>query len=205
MKEIWDEALASIRARVTDENYATYFRPLRFGRLEDDGLVLEVDDPFFGDWVQLHYRDLIDAAVRDAAGRPLGRRFERRWAVRPADRARVAPERWVVTAPPVGSIERLTVQLDAPVDRLLLAERVNLRDPRGQAVSGTVQISPAGDRWSLAPDEPWSAGAYALEVDVTLEDHAGNSVAGPFDRPADVLLRVFDDGVMRRPIGIGGR
>lgn len=68
MKEIWDEALASIRARVTDENFDTYFRPLRYGRVDGGSMVLEVDDPFFADWVRLHYRDLIDEAVSGAAG-----------------------------------------------------------------------------------------------------------------------------------------
>ncbi len=71
VKAIWEEALASIRARVTDENFDTYFRPLRFGRMDGQTLVLEVDDPFFGDWVRLHYRDLIDGAVREAAGQAL--------------------------------------------------------------------------------------------------------------------------------------
>ncbi len=71
MTEIWESALAAIRARVTDENFSTYFRPLRFARSTDDGLVLEVDDPFFGDWVRLHYQDLLDDAVAEAAGRRL--------------------------------------------------------------------------------------------------------------------------------------
>ncbi len=96
MKEIWDEALASIRARVTDENYATYFHPLRFGRVEGEALVLEVDDPFFGDWVQLHYRDLIDGAVREAAGRALSVQVVA--APRPAPPP--APEPAPVVAPP---------------------------------------------------------------------------------------------------------
>lgn len=69
MTEIWETALAAIRARVTEENFSTYFRPLRFARGGGDELVLEVDDPFFGDWVRLHYQDLLDDAVAVAAGR----------------------------------------------------------------------------------------------------------------------------------------
>ena len=30
LKAIWDEALSAIRSRVTGENFATYFAPLRF-------------------------------------------------------------------------------------------------------------------------------------------------------------------------------
>lgn len=69
MTGIWESALAAIRARVTEENFSTYFRPLRFARASGDELVLEVDDPFFGDWVRLHYQDLLDDAVAAAAGR----------------------------------------------------------------------------------------------------------------------------------------
>lgn len=71
MKSIWLEALAAIRARVTEENFATYFAPLRWVSAQGDVLKLVVSDPFFRDWVQLHYQDLIEQAASAAAGRPM--------------------------------------------------------------------------------------------------------------------------------------
>lgn len=72
MKATWDKALAAIRARVTSENFSTYFAPLRFVSLSADTIDLEVTDPFFRDWVQMHYKDLLESAVSEAAGRPIG-------------------------------------------------------------------------------------------------------------------------------------
>lgn len=103
MTGIWESALASIRARVTEENFSTYFRPLRFARASGDELVLEVDDPFFGDWVRLHYQDLLDDAVATAAGRAV--RVE---VVAAPPPVAAAPE--PVSAP--------VVAMSAPVDEL---------------------------------------------------------------------------------------
>lgn len=71
LKEVWHIALAAIRARVSAENFATYFQPLRFVDGDVDRIELAVDDPFFKDWVQRHYQDLLDDAACKAAGRPL--------------------------------------------------------------------------------------------------------------------------------------
>lgn len=90
-QRIWEDALVEIRRRVTAENYSTYFRPLRLvciappapdaSDAEAPIIVLEVDDAFFGDWVQAHYADLIDSAVSQAGGRP--HRVEIRTAMAP--------------------------------------------------------------------------------------------------------------------------
>lgn len=71
LKATWDEALAAIRARVTRENFQTYFAPLRYVDLTADTIELEVGDAFFRDWVQMHYTDLLESAVGSAAGRPV--------------------------------------------------------------------------------------------------------------------------------------
>ena len=71
MKAIWDEALSAIRSRVTGENFATYFAPLRFVSTVGDEVQLEVADPFFRDWVKLHYQDLLNEAVSQTAGQPM--------------------------------------------------------------------------------------------------------------------------------------
>lgn len=59
-EEAWRRARDELRARVTVENFQTYFAPLRFVRGGERELVLRVDDPFLRDWVQLHYQDLLD-------------------------------------------------------------------------------------------------------------------------------------------------
>ncbi len=67
-KAAWTDGIERIRARVTDENFASYFAPLRFARGGPGHLVARVSDPFFADWVTLHYGDLLaDAIGRDVA------------------------------------------------------------------------------------------------------------------------------------------
>jgi chromosomal replication initiator protein len=71
LKATWEKALAAIGARVTKENFDTYFAPLRYVGLGANAIELEVGDPFFRDWVQLHYKDLLEDAVSTAAGHPV--------------------------------------------------------------------------------------------------------------------------------------
>jgi hypothetical protein len=40
-------------------------------------------------------------------------------------------------------------------------------------------------RWNFTPDRPWSAGGHVVRVDPALEDLAGNSVGGAFERQED--------------------
>ena len=71
MNAIWVQALATIRAQVTAENFSTYFRPLRLAESPDGRMILEVDDAFFGDWIRDHYFDLLQRAVKAAADREI--------------------------------------------------------------------------------------------------------------------------------------
>ena len=65
--ECWERAVERIRGQVADENYETYFAPLRFVRGDASTVVLGVVDPFFGDWVVLHYQDLLEEACEGRA------------------------------------------------------------------------------------------------------------------------------------------
>jgi chromosomal replication initiator protein len=71
LKALWDQALASIRSRVTPENFETYFQPLRFLGSGGDDVRLGVADPFFGDWIREHYLALLVDAMAIAVGRPI--------------------------------------------------------------------------------------------------------------------------------------
>ena len=72
LEDTWQNALASIRSQVTQANFSTYFQPLRYLGFSNDTLELEVDDPFFRDWIQEHYHDLLVEAVSSAANSRLG-------------------------------------------------------------------------------------------------------------------------------------
>ncbi|MGD8861390.1 MAG: chromosomal replication initiator protein DnaA [Myxococcales bacterium] len=95
MQEHWESALADLRERLSEENYDTWLRPLRFdGILGGDGelpgepgngsqaagteaagvkggvLRVRIPNRFYADWIRTHYLDLL----LDALGKFSGRR-----------------------------------------------------------------------------------------------------------------------------------
>ena len=67
----WELAREAIRACVTEENFSTYFRPLRFVEAREGRMVLAVEDAFFGDWVRTHYLELIESELKKVCGEPV--------------------------------------------------------------------------------------------------------------------------------------
>ncbi|HEX7078151.1 MAG TPA: chromosomal replication initiator protein DnaA [Candidatus Eisenbacteria bacterium] len=70
--ELWERALQRIRTNLPAQTYETWFRSL--AALENDGgnLVLEVPSQFYVDWIDQHYRALIESSVAAAAGQAVG-------------------------------------------------------------------------------------------------------------------------------------
>ena len=127
------------------------------------------------------YRLLVDAGIRDASGRPLGRDFEWRIRVTAADRESPRAESLRVTAPGSGAAP-LVVELPEPLDEALLHRLIWVEDAFGRAVAGTAAVSDGETRWSFRPERDWPPGRYGLRVDPALEDRAGNRFDRVFDR-----------------------
>jgi chromosomal replication initiator protein len=92
--DLWQGALERIRSHVTGQTYETWFRSL--GPLEFDGatLTLEVPSQFYVDWLDQHYRGVLESSLAAAAGRAVSLAF----AVRPEPAAEPA-ERLQLAAP----------------------------------------------------------------------------------------------------------
>jgi hypothetical protein len=117
----------------------------------------------------------------DAAGRPLGRRFEKRFTVVGPDRT--APSRvGLKLAVPGRGEGPLVVRFSEPLDEALLRRLVWVERTDGRALEGVVAIADGETAWSFRPSRPWEAGAYALRVHPALEDRAGNRFDRLFDR-----------------------
>jgi hypothetical protein len=129
------------------------------------------------------YRLVVDAAMRDAAGRPLGRDFG--WPIHAgvADRESPRAEGLRVHAPEAGDAP-LVVELPEPLDEPLLRRLIWVEDSDGRALAGTAATSGCETRWSFRPEKAWLPGRYGLRVHPALEDRAGNRFDRVFDREA---------------------
>jgi len=127
------------------------------------------------------YRLVVDAAMRDASGRPLGRNFEWRIHATAADRESPRAAGLRVTAPGDGAAP-LVVELPEPLDEALLHRLIWVEDAFGRVVAGTAAVSDGESRWSFRPERDWPPGRYGLRVHQALEDRAGNRFDRVFDR-----------------------
>src|SRR6266513_1038110 len=68
---VWQGALEKIQAHISSQTFETWFRSL--GPLEFDGaaMVLEVPSQFYVDWLDHHYRSLIETSLAAVAGHPV--------------------------------------------------------------------------------------------------------------------------------------
>jgi chromosomal replication initiator protein len=64
-ESLWSEVSARLRQTLNDGPYAQWFTGAT-GALEDDAFVLSVRDDFTREWVEGHYRRLVEVAVSDA-------------------------------------------------------------------------------------------------------------------------------------------
>jgi chromosomal replication initiator protein len=74
--DVWERAIARIQANLTSQTNETWFRALV--PLEFDGrtLLLEVPSPFYVDWLDQHYRALIESSLSTVTGQPAGVSFQ---------------------------------------------------------------------------------------------------------------------------------
>jgi hypothetical protein len=126
-------------------------------------------------------RLVVDAALSDAAGRPLQEGAVAVFAVGTDLRGRVRPERWQLEPPRAGARDALVVRFDRPLDRPLTERCVTVA-----GVTGRGRAALDGRSWSFVPDAPWALGTVVVTVDPILEDIAGNSVARVFDRDLSI-------------------
>jgi hypothetical protein len=126
------------------------------------------------------YRLVVDASMPDAAGRPLARAFEKRFAVVAPDRTPPSREALSLAAPDRG--EPLVVRLPEPLDEALLHRLVWVERADGRALDGVGVVADGETVWSFQPSSPWEPGGYSLRVQPALEDRAGNRFDRLFDR-----------------------
>ena len=64
-RELWEEALSSIRNRVSRQSFEAWFRPLTLGTVEDHRIHILLPNRFFKEWFEEHYLGLLRSALED--------------------------------------------------------------------------------------------------------------------------------------------
>ncbi|HTX52360.1 MAG TPA: chromosomal replication initiator protein DnaA [Candidatus Baltobacteraceae bacterium] len=65
LREVWDEALAVIRSRVSRQSFEAWFRPLTPGAIEQNRVQVLLPNRFFKEWFEEHYLGLLRSALED--------------------------------------------------------------------------------------------------------------------------------------------
>lgn len=121
----------------------------------------------------------------DAAGHPLDRPFQQSFYVGEADRSQPRPSEWEINPPLVQSMQPLVLRWEAPLDEALLHRSLSVWTPKGQVISGNIELGPSQMSWSFFPHSSWKKGTYKIRINSKLEDLAGNNLNRPFDRDLD--------------------
>jgi len=127
---------------------------------------------------------VVDAGLRDAAGRALTGGRTRRYRVGPDVREHVDPGAWEVVTPTRATVDALLLRFPRPLDHALLRHSIGVA-AGGAPVAGTVAIGEGEQQWSFTPASAWNDRDHEIVVDPVLEDLAGNSLTRVFDRDLD--------------------
>ncbi|OGG46173.1 MAG: hypothetical protein A3F84_26195 [Candidatus Handelsmanbacteria bacterium RIFCSPLOWO2_12_FULL_64_10] len=68
-RELWEQVREKIATRIQRQSYRTWFEPTYIRDFDGQRVVLEVPSPFFQDWLEGHYLDLIEKTFEELLGR----------------------------------------------------------------------------------------------------------------------------------------
>jgi len=68
VEQVWDNILELVQQQVTANSFATWFRPIKPAKLEDNALTIQVPSQFFYEWLEQHYRKIINNAMDQILG-----------------------------------------------------------------------------------------------------------------------------------------
>jgi hypothetical protein len=188
-EELWNPAMTRLTLIIDPGRIKRGVRPL-----EEVGPALEAGK---------RMRLVIDADWKDAAGKSLGRKFEKAFGVAPPDREPPDPVHWKVAPPQAGTRSPLVVQFGESMDHAIAQRLIEVRAANGRAIQGEVELADEERSWRFVPAEPWPAGTLEVVTPVTIEDLGGNNVGKPFDVDLfEQKPRGTGSGVVRVPFEI---
>ncbi len=70
--QLWGNILNHVKKEVNGNSFATWFKPIKPSKVEDDTLTIQVPSQFFYEWLETHYGTVLNSAVIHTLG-PKGR------------------------------------------------------------------------------------------------------------------------------------
>ncbi|MBN2232789.1 MAG: chromosomal replication initiator protein DnaA [Deltaproteobacteria bacterium] len=70
-EQIWETVLGTLRGQISEQNFHTWFEPIRFRGVEGSTAILEVPNKFFRDWLTDNYPSAIERAFRQVTEQDL--------------------------------------------------------------------------------------------------------------------------------------
>jgi chromosomal replication initiator protein len=67
MRQVWEKAWSYLKDKLGDATFETWILPLRPKAKDEQSFILEAPDNFFRDWVEKHYKEIIQEAVAKSA------------------------------------------------------------------------------------------------------------------------------------------
>jgi hypothetical protein len=175
--DFWNADRTRYTGFLTGGSRATAGGPDRSGRPFDEGR---------------EYTLVVDAAWRDADGRPLAESHRKTFRAGPPVNEPLVPANWRIAVPATGTTDSIVVTFPRALDVGLLDRSLAVATAGGSPLEGTVTLAGGDSEWRFAPARAWRRGPYELIVLSTLEDPAGNRIgraadlatSNPEDEPA---------------------
>ena len=70
LQSIWEQVKAQLKDQLGDASFQTWILPLKPERLTGGDITLSAPDSFFGDWVEKHYRSILEEAISRVLSEP---------------------------------------------------------------------------------------------------------------------------------------
>ncbi len=126
------------------------------------------------------YRLVIDGRWPSAKGVALGTNEIKSFRAIAPLHEQLTVKSWQVQPPPAGTRDPLRVTFPVPLDWATLQRQLHVRNGTGP-VAGAISVERGEQEWRFVPVIPWAVGSHELRVGTAIEDHAGNSLARPFE------------------------
>jgi hypothetical protein len=89
--------------------------------------------------------------------------------------------KWKIQPPRAETAEPLAIAFPEPMDHALAQRVIRVTAGSGEGVDGTITMVEQERVWNFIPAQTWRHGSYALIVQTTIEDLAGNNIGKPFE------------------------